>query len=107
MTSDLIMRKDFIERYCEENCGERKCWDSFDKCTFILSLLQQPTVDAVEVVHGEWEMCGEDLNGEVTYKCSNCGEELVTLSVFEIDWNYCPNCGAKMDGGSYNEMDSM
>lgn len=59
----------------------------------------QPTVDAVEVVHGEWIVCEEDLNGEVTYKCSNCGDELVTLCGFEIDWNYCPECGAKMDGG--------
>ena len=57
-----------------------------------------PTVDAVEVVHGEWEVCEDDWNEEVTYKCSNCGDELVTLYGFEIDWNYCPNCGAKMDG---------
>ena len=54
--------------------------------------------DVVEVKHGEWKVCGEDLNGEVTCKCSNCGEELVTLYGFEIDWNYCPECGAKMDG---------
>lgn len=59
---------------------------------------ETPTADVVEVVHGEWEVCGEDLNGEVTYKCSNCGKELVTLYGFEIDWNYCPECGAKMDG---------
>ena len=57
-----------------------------------------PDVDAVEVVHGVWEVCEDDWNEEVTYKCSNCGDELVTLCGFEIDWNYCPNCGAKMDG---------
>ena len=91
MTSDLISRKDFIERYCEENCGERKCWDSFEKCTFILALLQQPTVDAAPVVHEEW----------IDGTCNNCGQ---------VDFskpNYCPNCGAKMDGGNNNEMDSM
>jgi DNA-directed RNA polymerase subunit RPC12/RpoP len=58
----------------------------------------QPTVDAVEVVHGEWKFCEDDFYGEATYKCSNCGEELVTLNGVEIDWNYCPECGAKMDG---------
>lgn len=26
------------------------------------------------------------------FKCSICGEE-------SYDYNYCPNCGAKMDGG--------
>ena len=56
-----------------------------------------PTVDAVEVVHGRWiekqeaiPWCEDDV--EVYTVCSVCecyspGES-----------NYCPNCGAKMDG---------
>lgn len=59
---------------------------------------EQPTVDAVEVVHGKWEFCEEHWSGDLTYKCSNCGDELDTLPGIEIDWDYCPNCGAKMDG---------
>jgi hypothetical protein len=69
-----------------------------------------PTVDAVEVVHGRWE------DGI----CSNCKEEALSTSwdepIYDYDWeenlryshtethtehhltNYCPNCGAKMDG---------
>ena len=53
-----------------------------------------PTVDAVEVVHGRWEWITEDI-----YGCTNCG---ATNHVKEVmgqpDFNYCPNCGAKMDG---------
>ena len=48
------------------------------------------TVDAVEVVHGRWI----DTPDEMTkYKCDNpkCG-----FPSF-VPWNYCPNCGAKMD----------
>ena len=56
------------------------------------------TVDAVEVVHGRWEWITEDI-----YGCTNCG---VTNHVKEVmgqpDFNYCPNCGAKMDGGKDN-----
>ena len=53
-----------------------------------------PTVDAVEVVHGSWEevyTCG----GEwlYAYSCDQCNTEHSRKS------NYCPNCGAKMDGG--------
>ena len=63
-----------------------------------------PTVDAVEVVHGKWEEQKEYdfkardyyLSG---YTCSCCG--LWYLNVKK--YNYCPNCGAKMDGGKNNE----
>ena len=41
-----------------------------------------PAVDAVEVVHGRW----------VFWNCSECDYETSDLT------NYCPNCGAKMDG---------
>ena len=54
----------------------------------------QPTVDAVEVVHGRWDTIwyGTDSRGNVV-KCSVCG-----YRKFDTTDNYCPNCGAKMDG---------
>ena len=58
-----------------------------------------PTVDAVEVVHGEWNTIEDDYVGLVALQCSMCNEEywfeeeLPTKS-----YNYCPNCGAQMDG---------
>ncbi|MBO7253015.1 MAG: hypothetical protein J6V25_10380 [Oscillospiraceae bacterium] len=56
-----------------------------------------PTVDAVEVVHGHWD---ED---HWEYVCSCCKkhftDELPWISHPEYGMpNYCPNCGAKMDG---------
>lgn len=62
-----------------------------------------PTVDAVPVVHGEWiSVDGTPECDE--WDCSVCerrltfGELLNAEDVYE--WNhYCPDCGAKMDGG--------
>lgn len=51
-----------------------------------------PTVDAVEVVHGEWKL-GES---GVVYFCSQC--RCAAHPRESERWHYCPYCGAKMDG---------
>ena len=58
-----------------------------------------PTVDAVPVVHGRWRGSGPLL------ECQSCGEAYSRLggNAGKL-WNYCPNCGAKMDGGGDDEM---
>ena len=57
-----------------------------------------PTVDAVEVVHGQWEFSHtttvEKFN---VVKCSNCGHEAFAIAIYVKQGRYCPNCGAKMD----------
>lgn len=60
----------------------------------------QPTVDAEPVRHGKY--IGTEFDGYADgcpvyyeWKCSECG------CVFEKEeptYNYCPNCGARMDG---------
>ena len=58
----------------------------------------QPTADVVEVVHGEWVEY-EDCEFDTYYKCSICGSERYFIDTPEENGcNYCPNCGAKMDG---------
>lgn len=57
---------------------------------------KMPTVAAVEVVHGRWEP-RQDVIGFV--RCSVCHD----CNIYDDwadgkKWNYCPNCGAKMDG---------
>ena len=53
-------------------------------------LINEPTIDAVEVVHGRWRF---RKNWDF-FVCSECSYESSNYS------NYCPNCGAKMDGGN-------
>ena len=54
----------------------------------------QPTIDAVEVVHGRWE------RGIAYFMCSECRKDapISSLTGKQYKANYCPNCGAKMDG---------
>ena len=53
-------------------------------------------VDAVEVVHGHWVSDKAD----ILFHCSVCETQISTdWDYDDLSWNYCPNCGAKMDGG--------
>ena len=89
------------------------CLGAVDDVRFLVD--SQPTVDAVEVVHGRWmwdvESHGDPMYGideDYGYRCSACG---VWASEYGVDGDiygepptpilhYCPNCGAKMDGGN-------
>lgn len=61
-----------------------------------------PTLDYAPVMHGEWierkEIFTEN-EGEVdAIGCSKCGKSQRKFR----RTSYCPNCGAKMDGGKEN-----
>ena len=52
--------------------------------------LKDEEIGTVGMVYGEpWSSC----------YCSECGEWLVASDEYAVKGNYCPNCGAKMDGG--------
>lgn len=66
-----------------------------------------PAADVAPVVHGLWEKepssfwrwtpSGAVAVARTTYRCGLCGRGTAVKS------NYCPNCGAKMDGGAGHE----
>ena len=59
-----------------------------------------PTVDAVPVVHSWWEISehNNSLIPCVGYRCHNCGSKYARLDTEKEEYNYCPRCGARMDG---------
>ena len=73
---------------------------------FLCMLNQAPTADVVEVRHGEWlpydydEEEYQDVEESYNWRCSICQDDISYLDMVERDLlpNYCPNCGAKMDG---------
>ena len=67
-------------------------------CKAEIAIGKTPAADVVPVRHGMWE------KQSGLYSCSECGTTCpydVQADVIEY-WtcNYCPNCGAKMDGKS-------
>lgn len=77
-------------------------WDGgiAQPCEDALTFIEDaPEEDVVPVVHGRWEFDGSDFAD--IWKCTACGDDWF----FEYDprddetrVNYCPNCGARMDG---------
>lgn len=60
-----------------------------------------PAADVAPVVHGRWN----NMDGYKTRKvCSECGWDVPEYGKF---YSYCPNFGAKMDGGIENASKEM
>lgn len=60
-----------------------------------------PAADVAPVVHARWihsryDDCSEQFE---LVKCSQCNHEAYAMAFYVRGGNYCPNCGAKMDGG--------
>lgn len=59
-------------------------------------LADMPTADVAPVVHGRFVHTGPRFTGGVDWwHCSNCGR---LASGVETRFDYCPWCGARMDG---------
>ena len=73
--------------------------DKADQKVFENILIDAPTADVVEVRHGKWKIKQDDFYCEYMM-CSCCKEEFYPDDADTVDTtpNYCPNCGAKMDG---------
>ena len=60
-----------------------------------------PAADVAPVRHGEWLKAEDDYCGLNIIQCSICHEEWcfeIDDDVIDLNYHYCPNCGAKMNG---------
>ena len=72
------------------------------------AIRELPAADVAEVVHGEWLRHDDDWDSLTTIQCSLCSEEWCFETdddVSLLNYKYCPNCGARMDGGKDDEAD--
>lgn len=81
-------------------CGDTVAWNI---CADIKAI---PAADVAPVVHGRWihsryEDCSEQFE---LVKCSQCNHETYAMAFYVRGGNYCPNCGAKMNGGDSNAL---
>lgn len=70
-------------------------------------IIAMPTEDVQKVKHGEWVDIFKNKYSNQVYRCSICKsypplveiyDELNTAHLKQELSDYCPNCGAKMDG---------
>ena len=64
----------------------------------VTDIREMKAADVASVVHGRWMPFHSEAAGDIQY-CSAC--EIG----FDAKTDYCPNCGAKMDGGADHEDD--
>ena len=94
---ESICRSCFHSYVCEQFNRHRDSHN--EKCHFYNDHFV-PAADVVAVVHGRW-LEQEAPNMDTYYDCSACGESFCFIEGSPKDnlYTYCPNCGAKMDGG--------
>ena len=62
----------------------------------------QTIVDVAPVVHGRWILEREPNGKPYCFHCSVCDSDYHCIGIV-VASDYCPNCGAKMDGGVDHE----
>ena len=94
---------EYIERKAALDAVHKWC----DPCgAAVEAVLSVPAADAAPVVHGRWISLTECSNAGVY--CSICHKKVYKEDYAwcnrknKVRSSYCPNCGAKMDGGAEN-----
>ena len=92
--AEYIERKqalDLIESAATWGWSENRIYDEMQDI---------PAADVAPVVHGRWDDSGRYTfpSGSTAVRCTNCGCALTESEYHLNNWNYCPVCGAKMDG---------
>jgi hypothetical protein len=77
--------------------------------TLKYDLDKMPTADVQEVKHGHWEYNALNDFKKYSLRCSLCSAEYIDNYDGYVDvdcFEYCPNCGAKMDEEVYDDEDT-
>lgn len=82
------------EDYCEENCGKENR-EGYKTCTNC-GMLNVPSADVQHVKHGRWSECYTDPYHRSDI-CSCCDKASIR-AVNATPYEFCPRCGARMDG---------
>lgn len=95
------MLKDLVDELMtlnDDNLAQR-VRDNSDVQWCLSELQDMLAADVAPVVHGRWDI----MDGYKTRRnCSVCGWDVPEYGKF---YSYCPNCGAKMDGGDGDAAD--
>lgn len=95
---------EYIERSAAIKAAKHAWAKGLEPSQYIEAL---PAADVAPVVHGRWDDSGRYTfpGGGTAVRCTECGCALTESEYHLNNWNYCPVCGAKMDGGADHEAD--
>ena len=102
--SDYISREAALADF--EQCNRKNStWTPQRVKTLLMRI---PSADAVPVRYGRWECVYDDSTGETDITCSHCKNTRTVNGCFVstdgkscyFEDDYCPSCGARMDGES-------
>lgn len=100
------IEREAVEKFIEDGLNNQDVAKRFghDAIEIMAEVHYMPAADVAPVVRGRWEKepssywrwtsSGAVAVTRTTYRCGLCGRGTAVKS------NYCPNCGAKMDGGN-------
>ena len=92
------IEREVVEKFIEKglnNTDKSKAY-GFDAIEILSEVHFMPAADVQEVRHGEWD---DNIIGFCNV-CMECGAivERTAVKSHTGKLNYCPNCGARMDG---------
>jgi hypothetical protein len=93
---EALKRMLSTEKFCASCSGLDEPGGGCAECVadYIESL---PAADVAPVRRGQWKPTGFTFMGK-SMDCPECGYRIATS--IGRGWNYCPNCGAKMEVGN-------
>ena len=93
---------EYIERSAAIKAAKHAWAKGLEPSQYIEAL---PAANVAPVVHGRWDDSGRYTfpGGGTAVRCTECGCALTESEHHLNNWNYCPVCGAKMDGGAADD----
>jgi hypothetical protein len=111
MAEKEYIERDRIVKFIENGLNDPDKTKAFghDAVEILAEIHLAPAADVAPVVHGEWMPTPDGIN---PVKCRRCGTVAPyrmesnsnhDIGLYPYKSNYCPHCGAKMDGGKHGQ----
>lgn len=89
--SEYVSKTDVLN--LPQSIERNLCGEIVERSIDVKDIESLEPADVVPVVHGKWTKLFYD-----GFNCNKCGSTFVIMQG-RNNMYYCPNCGAKMDGG--------